>query len=27
LIDYERFNDPRRNRFFASPPEIEHKIG
>ena len=27
LIDYARFNDPRRNRFFASPPEIEHKIG
>ena len=27
LIDYERFNDPRRNRFFASPPEIEHKTG
>jgi hypothetical protein len=27
LIDYERFNDPRRNRFFASPPEIEHKAG
>ncbi len=27
LIDYQRFNDPRRNRFFASPPEIEHKIG
>jgi hypothetical protein len=27
LIDYERFNDPRRNRFFASAPEIEHKIG
>jgi hypothetical protein len=27
LIDYRRFNDPRRNRFFASPPEIEHKIG
>ncbi|HUJ63157.1 MAG TPA: metallophosphoesterase family protein [Kofleriaceae bacterium] len=27
LIDYKRFNDPRRNRFFASPPEIEHKIG
>ena len=26
-IDYERFNDPRRNRFFASPPEIEHKVG
>jgi hypothetical protein len=27
LIDYERFNDPKRNRFFASQPEIEHKIG
>ena len=27
LIDYARFNDPRRNRFFASPPEIEHKVG
>jgi hypothetical protein len=27
LIDYRRFNDPRRNRFFASPPEIEHKVG
>jgi hypothetical protein len=27
LIDYQRFNDPRRNRFFASPPEIEHKAG
>jgi len=27
LIDYERFNDPKRNRFFASEPEIEHKIG
>ncbi len=26
-IDYRRFNDPRRNRFFASPPEIEHKQG
>ena len=26
-IDYRRFNDPRRNRFFASPPEIEHKAG
>lgn len=26
-IDYQRFNDPRRNRFFASPPEIEHKQG
>jgi uncharacterized tellurite resistance protein B-like protein len=24
-IDYGRFNDPRRNRFFASLPEIEHK--
>ncbi len=27
LIDYQRFNDPRRNRFFASPPEIAHKAG
>ena len=27
LIDYARFNDPKRNRFFASPPEIEHKAG
>jgi hypothetical protein len=27
LIDYKRFNDPRRNRFFASRPEIEHKVG
>ena len=27
LIDYKRFNDPRRNRFFATPPEIEHKVG
>lgn len=27
LIDYQRFNDPRRNRFFATPPEIEHKVG
>jgi hypothetical protein len=27
LIDYRRFNDPKRNRFFASRPEIEHKIG
>jgi hypothetical protein len=27
LIDFRRFNDPRRNRFFASPPEIEHKVG
>ncbi len=26
-IDYQRFNDPKRNRFFASPPEIEHKVG
>jgi hypothetical protein len=26
-IDYKRYNDPRRNRFFASQPEIEHKIG
>jgi hypothetical protein len=26
-IDYQRFNDPRRNRFFATPPEIEHKAG
>ncbi len=27
LIDYQRFNDPKRNRFFASKPEIEHKVG
>ncbi|MBA3392581.1 MAG: serine/threonine protein phosphatase [Deltaproteobacteria bacterium] len=27
LIDYQRFNDPKRNRFFASEPEIEHKVG
>jgi len=26
-IDYKRFNDPTRNRFFASKPEIEHKTG
>jgi len=26
-IDYKKFNDPTRNRFFASPPEIEHKAG
>lgn len=26
-IDYEQFNDPKRNRFFATEPEIEHKIG
>lgn len=24
-IEYERFNDPERNAFFASPPEIAHK--
>ncbi len=27
LIDYKRFNDPRRNRFFATEPEIAHKVG
>jgi hypothetical protein len=27
LIDYQRFNDPKRNKFFATPPEIEHKVG
>ncbi len=27
LIDYQRFNDPKRNRFFASEPEIAHKVG
>jgi len=27
LIDYKRFNDPTRNRFFQSEPEIEHKQG
>lgn len=27
VIDYRRFNDPARNRFFATEPEIEHKIG
>jgi hypothetical protein len=26
-IDYARYNDPNRNRFFASPPEIEHRTG
>jgi len=26
-IDYKKFNDPAFNRFFASPPEIEHKAG
>lgn len=25
-IDYRAFNDPRRNAFYASRPEIEHKI-
>ena len=25
VIDYARYNDPDRNRFFASPPEIEHR--
>ena len=25
LIDYQRFNDPSRNAFFAAEPEIEHK--
>ena len=25
-IDYRRFNDPKVNRFFASKPEIEHKV-
>ena len=24
-IDYERYNDPDKNRFFQSPPEIEHR--
>ena len=24
-IDYERYNDPRRNAFFAQPPEIQHR--
>jgi hypothetical protein len=24
-LDYKRFNDPERNRFFARAPEIEHK--
>jgi hypothetical protein len=27
LIDYKRFNDPKRNGFFAARPEIEHKVG
>ena len=25
LIEYQRYNDPQRNRFFQSAPEIEHK--
>ena len=25
-IDYQSFNDPERNAFFATKPEIEHKI-
>jgi hypothetical protein len=25
LIDYEKFNDPSKNKFFASAPEIQHK--
>ncbi|MEZ4361806.1 MAG: metallophosphoesterase [Kofleriaceae bacterium] len=25
-IDYKRFNEPARNRFFASEPEIAHKV-
>jgi hypothetical protein len=24
-IDYEKFNDPSKNKFFATDPEIEHK--
>jgi len=24
-IDYERYNDPSKNRFFQSPPEIQHR--
>ncbi len=24
-IDYERYNDPEKNRFFKAPPEIEHR--
>ncbi len=24
-IDYERYNDPDKNRFFKAPPEIEHR--
>jgi hypothetical protein len=26
-IDYKRYNDPQRNRFYAREPEIEHKVG
>ena len=26
-IEYERYNDPERNAFFARPPEIEHREG
>src|SRR5690606_3331953 len=26
-IDYKHYNDPRRNAFFASAPEIQHKVG
>ena len=25
VIDYKHYNDPKRNRFFASAPEIAHK--
>jgi hypothetical protein len=25
-IDYERYNDPGKNRFFQAPPEIEHRM-
>ncbi|HLU67555.1 MAG TPA: metallophosphoesterase family protein, partial [Kofleriaceae bacterium] len=27
LIEYQRYNDPQRNAFFARPPEIEHRAG
>ena len=27
VIDYKRWNDPARNKFFATAPEIEHKVG
>jgi hypothetical protein len=26
-IDYQRYNDPSRNAFFATPPEIAHVRG